>query len=232
MERKSYAFQELNREETLIHFNVSAHSQRVSGHLCTQTNQMVVSVWQSPRPTWHPSRLFSTCWKYSDTKSAEPEPAMNFCWWGGRAKPRAHFMFLFMYDLKAPSSPCPSLELSLLSKHKNKTKSPSFLSGKKRKTENRGNFSWTAPVLLSTQFCQHLFPLSVVKMQMSSSFPSLLLSLDNCETCYPFLSKVKELFLVGSLQEQQGTKHLLFLDPTVPLSAGGSLSWKDEDSHL
>lgn len=85
--------------------------------------------------------------------------------------------------LPAPPPTTPSV-LSLLSKHKNKTKSSSFLSGKKNKLKPR-QLCLNSPVLLSTQLCQHLFPLSVVKMQMPSSFFSLL-SLDNCETCYHF----------------------------------------------
>lgn len=54
--------------------------------------------------------------------------------------------------------------------------------------------SW---ILNSANIC---FPLSVVKMQEPFYFLSLLLSLDYCETCYLFLGKVEELFLVSSLK--------------------------------
>lgn len=153
----------------------------------------------------------------------------DFFWWRGRANPRAHFMFFFMYYLKALSSPrTPSHPPQCCPFWVNtKTKQRALLSSLEKKIKKKlkpRQLCLNSPVLLSTQLRQHLFPLSVVKMQMPSSFFSLLLSLDNCETCYPFLGKAKELFLVGSLQEQQGTKHLLFLDPTVPLSAGGFLS--------
>lgn len=178
---------------------------------------MLVSVWQSLLPTWHRSRLLSACWKYLDTKSGEPEPGMYFSWWGGRTNPRGHFMFFFMYHLKASSMPPPpphprpvqSLPVNT------QTKQNALLSSlKKRKTTatlpEQSQYFW---ILNSANIC---FP-SVVKMQMPSSFLPPFLSLDYFEICYLFLGKVKELFLVGSLQKPQGTKHLLFLDPTVPL---------------
>lgn len=167
-------------------------------------------LWQSLLPTWCPSKLLSVHWKCLDTKSGEPASEMWFCWWGDRTNPRRHFAFLSLCCPKASYISCPQSTLFWVNPQTNQ-KTPWV------KKENLSSFAWASPPFLNTQLCQHLLPLTAVKTLMLSSFLSLLVSLDYCETCYLFPGKVKELFHVGSLQKPQGTKCLLSFDLTVPL---------------
>lgn len=154
---------------------------------------MVVSVWQSLPPLDTPQGCFQLA---ESIQSLENLSQARIFVGEEVEQTLGHISCSFSCTISRPPLPPAPLVLSLPSKHTNKTKSPSFLS-EKNQTETHSNFAWTSLVLLSTQFCQHLFPLSVVKMQMPSSFLSLLLSLDNCETCYPFLGKVESFSLLA-----------------------------------
>ena len=210
----------------LVYFNTSGHRQQVSGCFPIQTNQMLVAVWQSLPSTWHPSRLLSACWKYSDIKPVEPEPGMYFCRWGSRTSPRAHFMFLFMYCLKAFSL-CPCTMQSLPSKHTNKIKSPPFPSeeGKPQRLCLSSPSTSEHSTLLAS-----VSPANVIFFSLPSPFPRVLWDL-----LAVFRKSKKASPRQLSTKTTENKALVIFRShsstPTW-LSAGHSLSWRDEDSQM
>lgn len=82
-----------------------AHSQQVSGHLCIQANQTVVSVCLST-----PLHIPQGCFKIPESIQTQSLEILSQAWIfvGEEVEQTPGHMFLSMYYLKTFSSPCPT----------------------------------------------------------------------------------------------------------------------------